>query len=170
VPFRARERCWPAGLPPSMPYSLVEPYFFYQMKGQSRRHQPGRPGNPHDLSQSISFQERDSPSWYGESVGHYENGNTLVIDTIGISGKSFADYYRTPHTDQIPRDGSWTLSPDLNTSMSSFVEDPGASPTLDGHSTLRRAEGEIINRSPVTKITTINFTRLVHWPNQDADF
>jgi hypothetical protein len=24
-----------------------------------------------------------TPSWYGDSVGHYE-GNTLVIDTLGI--------------------------------------------------------------------------------------
>src|SRR5207245_5047187 len=31
------------------------------------------------------------PSWYGESVGHYENGDTLVIDTIGISSKSFVE-------------------------------------------------------------------------------
>jgi len=34
-------------------------------------------------------------------VGHYENGDTLVIDTIGISAKSFVDNYRTPHTDQL---------------------------------------------------------------------
>ena len=41
------------------------------------------------------------PSWYGESVGHYENGDTLVVDTIGISTKSFVDNYRTPHTDKL---------------------------------------------------------------------
>src|SRR5262249_7262861 len=28
------------------------------------------------------------PSWYGESVGHYE-GDTLVVDTIGFNGKTF---------------------------------------------------------------------------------
>lgn len=33
-----------------------------------------------------------APSWYGESVGHYE-GNTLVVDTIGQNGKSRADRY-----------------------------------------------------------------------------
>ena len=22
------------------------------------------------------------PSWFGESIGHYENGDTLVVDTI----------------------------------------------------------------------------------------
>jgi len=37
---------------------------------------------------------------YGESVGHYENGDTLVVDTIGLSD----DLYRqlpTPHTKQL---------------------------------------------------------------------
>jgi len=37
------------------------------------------------------------PSWYGESVGHYE-GDTLVVDTIGLNDKTFVDNYRTPHT------------------------------------------------------------------------
>jgi hypothetical protein len=37
------------------------------------------------------------PSWYGESVGHYE-GDALVVDTIGLSTQSFVDNYRTlPH-------------------------------------------------------------------------
>jgi hypothetical protein len=38
------------------------------------------------------------PSWYGESVGRYEGGDTLVVDTIGMNDKSFVDSYRTPHT------------------------------------------------------------------------
>jgi hypothetical protein len=39
------------------------------------------------------------PSWYGDSVGHYE-GDTLVIDTVGIKGGPFAmvDMYGTPHS------------------------------------------------------------------------
>ncbi len=32
------------------------------------------------------------PSWYGESMGHYE-GDTLVIDTIGMNGRSRVDRY-----------------------------------------------------------------------------
>jgi hypothetical protein len=42
---------------------------------------------------------RVSPSWYGDSVGHYE-GETLVIDTVGIKVGPFAmvDMYGTPHT------------------------------------------------------------------------
>ncbi len=40
------------------------------------------------------------PSYYGESVGHYE-GDTLVIDTIGMNSKTFADNFRTPHTEKL---------------------------------------------------------------------
>jgi hypothetical protein len=40
-----------------------------------------------------------TPSWYGDSVAHYE-GDTLVIDTIGVRIGPFAmiDWYGTPHT------------------------------------------------------------------------
>ena len=40
------------------------------------------------------------PSWFGESIGHYEPDGTFVVDTIGLSSHlSFLDWYRTPHTD-----------------------------------------------------------------------
>jgi len=41
-----------------------------------------------------------TPSWYGDSVGYYE-GDTLVIDTIGIKADaplSMIDMYGTPYT------------------------------------------------------------------------
>src|SRR5205085_9267472 len=40
-----------------------------------------------------------TPSWYGDSVGHYE-GDTLVIDTVGIKIGPFSmvDMYGTPHS------------------------------------------------------------------------
>ena len=39
------------------------------------------------------------PSWYGDSVGHYE-GDTLVIDTVGVKVGPYAmvDWYGTPHS------------------------------------------------------------------------
>jgi hypothetical protein len=46
---------------------------------------------------------RGTPSWYGDSVGHYE-GDTLVIDTVGIKAdRPFAmvDMYGTPHTEAL---------------------------------------------------------------------
>ena len=43
-----------------------------------------------------------TPSWYGDSVGHYE-GDTLVVDTIGVAVAhlSTLDRYGTPHTEAL---------------------------------------------------------------------
>src|SRR5258708_30884110 len=41
-----------------------------------------------------------APSWFGESIGHYE-GDTLVVDTIGLSTRTFIDEYSTPHTQKL---------------------------------------------------------------------
>jgi hypothetical protein len=45
-----------------------------------------------------------TPSWYGDSVGHYE-GDTLVIDTVGVKIGPFAmvDFYGTPYTRRLIR-------------------------------------------------------------------
>ena len=42
------------------------------------------------------------PSWYGDSVGHYE-GDTLVVDTVGmkVGPYSMVDWYGTPHTEAL---------------------------------------------------------------------
>ena len=43
------------------------------------------------------------PSWWGESVGHFE-GDTLVVDTIGIAVKPQAGtmgFFGTPHTESL---------------------------------------------------------------------
>jgi hypothetical protein len=42
------------------------------------------------------------PSWYGDSVGHYER-DTLVIDTVGVKIGPFAmvDFYGTPYTEAL---------------------------------------------------------------------
>ena len=45
-------------------------------------------------------QEPLTPSWYGDSVGHYE-GDTLVIDTVGVrTDRPYAmiDLFGTPYT------------------------------------------------------------------------
>ncbi len=41
-----------------------------------------------------------APSWYGESVGHYE-GDSLVIDTVGMNAKTPVDIFGTPHSDRL---------------------------------------------------------------------
>jgi len=99
VPFIARERCWPGGVPTFDIYRRVSPTFIIQtpkmvlliMRSDSQwRH----------VYLDAPHTANPKPSWYGESVGHYE-GDTLVVDTIGLNDRTFVDNYRTPHTTQL---------------------------------------------------------------------
>ena len=125
VPFIARERCWPAGVPGYDIYNRGQPVHIVQAKDQvvminelyasTRR-----------IYLNVPHTKNPKPSWYGESVGHYE-GDTLVVDTIGLNDKTFVDNYRTPHTTQmhvVERfkmiDGGKTLEVKIR------VDDPGA--------------------------------------------
>jgi hypothetical protein len=49
---------------------------------------------------NVPHSTHPKPSWYGESVGHYE-GDTLVVDTIGLNAKTFVDNFRTPHSEKL---------------------------------------------------------------------
>lgn len=66
-------------------------------------------------------------TWYGESVGHYEGGDTLVVDTIGQNDKTQVDRFGTPHSDRIHVVERYRVSPDRKTFEVQFtVDDPGA--------------------------------------------
>ena len=126
VPFRARERCWPVGVPGFDAYSLVEPFYFYERPNEIVVINQGGPEIRH-IYMNVGHSKDVKPSWYGESVGHYENGDTLVIDTIGLNDKTFVDNYRTPHTNQIHVTERWKLAADGKTvDVTVHVEDPGA--------------------------------------------
>ena len=95
----AREsRCWMTGVPtyllnPAQPtFILQEPKritMLWQMDQQVRH-----------IYMDVPHSANPKPSWYGESVGHWE-GDTLVVDTIGQNTKTFIDNYRTPHSDRL---------------------------------------------------------------------
>ncbi|HEX5280157.1 MAG TPA: hypothetical protein VFW28_08755 [Micropepsaceae bacterium] len=67
------------------------------------------------------------PSWFGESIGHYENGDTLVVDTIGLNDKTYIDNFRTPHTIQLHVVERFRINPDgKGLTVDVAVDDPGA--------------------------------------------
>ena len=69
----------------------------------------------------------DQHRLFGESIGHYENGDTLVVDTVGITTKTFVDNFRTPHTDRLHVVVRFKLSGDSKAiEVTVTVEDPGA--------------------------------------------
>jgi hypothetical protein len=87
-------RCWPSGVP----YIFFQPgvqvlqqarqVVFVYMRGPEFRHV--RLGEPHPAN--------PTPSWYGDSVGHYE-GDALVVDTVAVKADrplAMVDMYGTP--------------------------------------------------------------------------
>jgi hypothetical protein len=122
--FTAKSTCWPGGVPGILLYQFEPMYIaqtpdtvwlIWEYDSQVRR-----------VHMNRKHSDNLKPAWFGESVGHYE-GDTLVVDTIGLSDKAFIDNYRTPHTDQLHVveryrviDGGRTLEVEFT------VEDAGA--------------------------------------------
>src|SRR5262249_921326 len=126
VPFRARERCWPIGVPGFVIYSLIEGFYFLQTPHKVTIINPGGP-EVRQILMNVPHSADPKPSWYGESVGHYEGGDTLIIDTIRITDKTFVDNYRTPHTTKLHVVERLKLTEDgSRVQISVTVDDPGA--------------------------------------------
>jgi len=119
-----KERCWPVGVPAFLLLPATPVYFLQMPKQVSmiwmQDHQVRR------VYLDVPHSANVTPSWFGESIGHYE-GDTLVVDTIGISSKSYVDNYQTPHTDQLHVIERFRMIDDGKTlEVNVHVEDPGA--------------------------------------------
>jgi hypothetical protein len=88
-------QCWPGGVPYVFWDFLLEMFQQPDRITMIYRH-----GNEvRHVRMNAPHPAHPTPSWYGDSVGHYE-GDTLVIDTVGIKIGPFAmvDMYGTPHS------------------------------------------------------------------------
>jgi hypothetical protein len=100
VPFAAQARCYPGGVPGQLLYP-AEPFYFIQTPKivymiWQRDHMVRR------IYLTDKHSENIKPSWFGDSIGRYENDGTLFIDTIGLQAKnSYIDNFRTPHTEKL---------------------------------------------------------------------
>jgi hypothetical protein len=75
----------------------------------------------------VPHSENPGHTWYGESVGHYEGEDTLVVDTIGKNDKTQTDRFGTPHSDRIHVVERYRVAADHRTLEVQFtVDDPGA--------------------------------------------
>ena len=90
-----RNQCWPNGIPFVLSSNGLQIFdrgdhltMIYRVDHQVRT-----------VRMNASHPANVAPSYYGDSVGHYE-GDTLVIDTVGIKPGPFAmiDWFGTPQT------------------------------------------------------------------------
>ncbi len=125
IMFTPKERCWPIGVPGFLLYPVTPIYFLQTPKEVVMIWEEDH------MARHVYLTDKHSPnvkpSWFGESIGHYENGDTLVVDTIGLNTRTFVDSFRTPHTERLHVverfriiDGGKALE------VIARVEDPGA--------------------------------------------
>jgi hypothetical protein len=99
LPFSAQSSCYPGGVPEQL-LTPAQPFYFIQTPNEvwmiwESDHMVRR------IYMTDKHSETVRPSWFGESIGHYEGGDTLVVDTIGLqTHNSFLDWFRTPHTEK----------------------------------------------------------------------
>jgi len=138
--FPPQVRCWPLGVPAFVLYPAQPVYFVQTPKEVIMTWQPDHMVRRILLTDKHS--ENPKPSWFGESIGHYENGDTLVVDTIGLNTRTFVDNYRTPHTDQLHVVERFKLAnAETRLEVTVTVEDPGAFTTpWTAMQTYRRTE------------------------------
>jgi hypothetical protein len=116
--------CWPRGVTAFLLSPLTQPMFFVQapksvkmiltFNNEVRR-----------INLTDKHAEKVTTSWYGESIGRYE-GDTLVIDTIGLDDRTWIDGFGTPHTTQLHVIERFHLiESDQVLEANIHVEDPG---------------------------------------------
>src|ERR1051326_3635225 len=123
--YTPKERCWPIGVPGWLLYPVFPVYFLQTPKMVTLIWQEDH------MVRHIYLTDKHSPnvkpSWFGESIGHYENGDTLVVDTIGLNTRTFVDQFRTPHSEKLHVVERYRLI-DGGKAMEAIatVDDPGA--------------------------------------------
>jgi hypothetical protein len=104
--FTARSSCKAAGVP-GFDLLLGGALFILQSPSEVTMIFSGN-GETRHIRLDAPHTANPKPSFYGESIGHYE-GDTLVVDTIALNDKTFIDNYRTPHTDKLHVTERWRM-------------------------------------------------------------
>jgi len=91
--------CLPAGVPryTGTPY----PFQFIQLPDRVVILYEGASHMYRVVLMNVEHSKDPDPTWLGESVGHWEGNDTLVIDTVGFNGRTWLDYVGHPASDQL---------------------------------------------------------------------
>jgi hypothetical protein len=117
--------CWPVGVPGFLLRPMTQAMYIIQAPKEVVMILASKVEVRH-----IHLTDKHTPdvktSWYGESIGHYE-GDTLVVDTIGLDDRTWVDGFATPHTKQLHVIERFHLIEDGKVLEANVhVEDPGA--------------------------------------------
>lgn len=122
IAYTPRSSCMPGGVPLFLMFPVAEPLYFMQTPKQVSMIFAGD-AQVRRIYMDMPHSKAPKASWYGESVGRYE-GNTLVVDTIAQTPKTYVDNYRTPHTEKLHVEERWKLVDDKTLEVMVTVDDP----------------------------------------------
>jgi len=91
--------CWPKGATNFLLAPMTQPMYFVQGPKEVVMILTSF-NDVRRIHLTDKHSQNVKPSWYGESIGHYE-GDALVVDTIGLDERSPVDGFGTPHTKQL---------------------------------------------------------------------
>ncbi len=106
---------------------------------------------------NVSHTPNPKPSWYGDSVGHYE-GDSLVVDTIGFNDKTVLTN-DVPHTSQLHVVERFRLIQNGTQLQVEFtVDDPGTfnAPWSGIVTYRRRGNGAQLTEAPCAESNALN--------------
>jgi hypothetical protein len=66
------------------------------------------------------------PQWWGHSIGWYENGDTLVVDTVGFNDKTWLDEAGHPHSEKLHLIERYQRIDPETMRLDMTIDDPGA--------------------------------------------
>jgi hypothetical protein len=116
-------RCYPAGIPRILffpqPFEVVQTpdrvFMFFEREHEFRQIWTDGRDHPKDVE----------PTWMGDSIGKWE-GDTFVVDTVGLTEKSWLDFYGDPHSDDVHLIERYKRTSDGSMTLQLIVEDPKA--------------------------------------------
>jgi hypothetical protein len=136
--------CLPHGMPQMMTAATYPVEIFQSAKDFVFVHELQRNYRIVHLDRGHLAADDITPDYMGDSVGHWE-GDTLVVDTIGLSSKTTFDMLGAPHTDKLHLvERIRLLNPDQFEDLIT-IDDPGTfSHPWTERVTYRRTKHEIM--------------------------
>ena len=117
--------CWPVGVPGFLLRPMTQAMYFIQGPKEVLMILASKVEVRH-IHLTDKHSDNVKTSWYGESIGRYE-GDSLIVDTIGLDDRTWVDGFGTPHTKQLHVIERFHLIEDGKVLEANLhIEDPGA--------------------------------------------
>ena len=116
--------CLPHGMPQMMTAATYPIEIFQSAKDVAFVHELQRNYRIIHLDRGHLAADDITPNFMGDSVGHWE-GDTLVVDTVGLSKKTTFDMMGAPHTDQLHTVERYRLLNPNQFEILITIDDPG---------------------------------------------